>query len=384
MKLILILLFITTSFEAYSNTRVGNGGFAILCENKIEILDNYQARKLGNNISTIPGSNLEDKIYFLLKKLEILDPNRAKNYRFLFERDLKDKLTFIQIDGLRLNSTQVANKELQEQFGLGNISIPKECELILVAHQSYDQYKVLLNIYQPSWDLLTPDDQASLILHELFYREAIKRNLNSVPVRALNGLLTTDEFNSMNMKGWSEKLKKENFIDMFPEFYNESQSLNLENISPLLNNYIFNSNTSFSGQYSICDKLYKISSKSGLFYDGLVPQRFLITDEKLIDFSCLGKFKFKIYNNESFLISLKRSINPITNKLTVRVEETSQGYLSELTHPQINFSGPILAQIDDDSIELIRTDFSILQVNINGKWQNINSLTINLKSGKIN
>lgn len=388
-----MVFLITLGVNAHSSTRVGNGGFAILCKNKIELLDTYQARENGKKVSTLPGSNLDEKIYFLLSKLEGVDPNRAKSYRFLYERDLRGQLSFLTIDGLRLNSSQVADKELQKQFGLGNISIPTDCELLLVAQQANNEYVVTLKIYQSSWNLLALDDQASLILHELFYREAMRRNLNSAPVRALNGLLATDEFNLLKTNDWSDILKKENFIVMFPEFYNSAKTLDIENTSPArknpeLENYSFEADINFrvpwfSGQFNFCNNSYNITTRSNLFFNGITPKAFIITDTKTIDFSCLGKHNLKIHNNESFLISLRRSIDVETNRLSVRIDGTSQGYLFEFTHPQVSFSGPILVQIDGNSIRLVRTDFSILQVNENGKWQNASSLDIDLVSGKI-
>src|SRR5262249_42323185 len=130
--------------------------------------------------------------------------------------------------GLTLTPSQVADPVLQKTFGLGEITIPSNCVLMLAIQQlppGRDNGLTWIHVQyiKPVWDMLDDDTKAALIVHELFYEEYILREItpkNAVNVRALNGLLGTDDFAlHIDTNAWNNILRANNFTPMFPQFY---------------------------------------------------------------------------------------------------------------------------------------------------------------------
>lgn len=160
--------------------RVGNGGDVVVCGKKIELLDLYEARISGYEITKPLGNTYQEMLKNLIQKnLQPIQPQRAAKY-------LKFLETFGQeaqfLPGIRLNDVDDA----------GMVAIPTGCILKQIAIQLSDderpagkkRYTVSLDL----WNKLDEFNKMSLVLHEIIYREAIEhKSSNSMVVRATVG-----------------------------------------------------------------------------------------------------------------------------------------------------------------------------------------------------
>ncbi len=409
-SIFLTVLLATTAVRAESG--VGNGGFVIQCGNKIQLFDYYQAESSGLRIQPPSGNNLKEKVESLLERLSKIDPNRAKNYRWQYKswRGWYHDKT-LNIDGLRLNAEQVADPELQKKFGLGSIQIPADCKLILAIQQKKPindsgQGSSLMSTetFLPVWKLLDTDTQAGLIAHELFYNELIIRTKNmvdAVPVRNLNGLLGSFEFSSLSKSTWIEHLIENRLTAMFPDF----ESSNNENVLDLSHDpqmahakdyvIINRSRTpaTFNGPVQICDQTYIAKAESGSFINGLVPMYSSVFNS-VVDLSCFSNTEIKL-NIDSYApveFTGHGETPRIASLMTLGslALKHSGTYLQTYSNPNLKFIGPVRAMVKrtsfdgDMAITLNPTEFSDVQVLVDGQWKRIQrSCSFNLTNGNL-
>jgi len=339
--IIVILLSLFLSNQVLAWSKVGNAGFVIDCDGKIELLDFYEAKEIGLTYKSIPGDSLDEKVYFLLDKLETLDPNRARNYRYQYNKywqvnstENKHKPIF------KLDHLAVRNKEKQEDYGIGDISIPRNCILKLALQQIAPKYSddggrngyLKIEIYNRLWDKLDKDLQASLVMHELFYREAILLRFirNSVGVRKLNALLISDQFSLLNKEDWENELSKSDFKPMFPNFspINGNDEIDLETDTGNVPGYKIWSyvNPILKGTIGFAkDKVLNILSHSPIYFKGYYPEYFSLQDYETIDFSHLTDRELKIDIQPICLFRLSN----IRSKLGLGQKLISVGYNKE-------------------------------------------------------
>lgn len=374
------------------SSRVGNGGFAIKCNNQIELYDYFAAKENGLNISP-PGSatyTYENKIEDLLLRLQKMDPNRAKMFRYLLQNGWSKafKISFLDIQGIEVDSTQVQDPVIQKNFGLGQIQIPKDCKLFLVAQQrSPSDGEYTVQIFRPSWNLLDETGKAALILHELFYREAIDlEHTDSVGVRALNGLLASKESELLDAKQWILRLAANNFPPMFPDFESKDNTMNPDSIYK-----------SVSGNIDICNQKIPVDTE-GIhihFLNGLFPEQAYFTRKEQLDLSCYSK-KYPLIVQVIARTQIRARMTDTNNKSIYALErfwpDRDKGaYLLSYLDPNIKFSGMVKVDFhnhDDDPrlyphVYLIRTEFAILQVLEGGKWVHKDQIKINLNNGEL-
>lgn len=406
-KFFLMCLILSLSVVQAGVKEVGNGGFVLSCPNKIQLFDYFEIEQQGHNIQPIPGISIDDKVEYLLARLESIDPNRAKSYRFQFKNFWNDYQEKLGVEGLHLNFEQSQNPDYQQRFGLGNVSIPTNCELVLAMQQMAPRFdgpvrsRIRTNLYMPVWNRLDLDTKAALIMHELFYREYLNRQPpeNSKGVRHLNGLLGTEDYNTYDSAHWISELVSVNFSAMFPDFQFDDASVDLEASFGTTNYDIYQ----FSGNYFYKPLRGKINLKHNLsldittatvtFWNGLWPKQFKLDQPKLIDLSnySRGTLKFNVDPNCKIEINENLDLKFIgLNEYTWLADLTCKSFLDTYENENIKFSGPVkalFAKSDDTNnvgnVFLFTTAFSILQAKINGQWKDIAHARINTQTGAV-
>jgi hypothetical protein len=418
MKILMIGCLLTVSAACFSGDKIGNGGFVISCNGKTQLFDYYQAEHSGKKIATIPGGTLTDKVLALLTKLSQIDPNRAAIYKnnFSMWNYLKQD---IAVQGIHLDASQAADPQLQVKFGLGKISIPQNCELILALQQTPPVYQypagpslMSVRVFKPVWDKLDMDTQAALVLHELFYRDYLLMNcddygngvnLTAESVRYLNGVLGTEEFLSLDRDDWIKIVRSQKFIPMFPDYTIISgvESLEYQDENQKMHNgqdynYWHNwfSVTMQGEQNLFGDQVLNIQPYTTKFIYGLYPEQFYLNTPADINLDSYSKFPLSINVSNRCAIRVHASVG---KKSANEVELSSIGYfpkaletvnpdlqcfLVKYENPSLKFSGAVSVNFGSE-IYLKATEFSILQW-FNGRvWKNVSEIWINAATGEL-
>ncbi len=415
----IILLSLLLTNQAFAWSKVGNGGFVIDCNGNIELFDFYEAKNTGLTYKPIPGNTVRAKVYYLLTKLEKLDPNRARNYRFQYTTYWEKNSTENRNKSIfELDHNDVQDKEKQRDYGIGNISIPKNCVLKLALQQIAPTYtegdrqgRLKLEIYNRLWDKLNKDLKASLVMHELFYREAILLRFipNSVGIRRLNALLVSEEFNLFDINDWEEQLKASDFKPMFPNF-NHREAKNQVDLETDSGNWPGYKTWSYvspilEGQIDFgMDKVLNVLSHSPFYYKGYYPEYFTLRDFGTIDFSHLTDRKLKIHVQPKCLFRLSN----VKSKLGLGQKLLSLGYdkegklipackadIASYSHERIVAMQWVKTYLLFNKFSkvprqmlVIREDegeggFSELDIKIGETIRQVSSFKVNLESGKL-
>ena len=194
MKLFFLIFLIVESSIAGIRD-IGNGGEVITCRNaagalsSIEVLDSYEARilrgfkvKLGD-----PANSVSEKVNLVFDRVSLQDKSRAARYAHWY----KNWDAGIRWQDEALPATPDVDPSL----------IPKNCKIEQIAiqrnttdNQAWYDYGLSLKMNRPLWNALDNDQKAVLILHEIFYHEALYSDFKSAePIRYLNSLYFSDE-----------------------------------------------------------------------------------------------------------------------------------------------------------------------------------------------
>lgn len=186
-NLLIALFFITNAF-AGDGGLVGNGGGLVVCYDSAqqitseEVLDIFEAKSLrGIEIEKTIPTNLPWKeiAKHLVNRFGEFSQMRQQLYGYWLER-FESEAKFIK--GVDLGDVRDA------QF----IAIPKGCRLETAIIQAKPRMagdkRYIVN--EDLWNLLSEQQKASLVLHELIYREAIAYgHTNSIQVRIMNAFV---------------------------------------------------------------------------------------------------------------------------------------------------------------------------------------------------
>jgi|GEM_PF-2139750 len=287
---------------------IGNGGFYLECPDSKEIYDYYETEKMGFTYSPIPGATFEEKVEFLLTKLERLDPNRAKSYRYVWNQDWYKVLLQPEIEGAVVDFEDTKDPEKMALYGLGpGVDFPEECQLKLALEQKRPRYLPLfeiepigLRIFMPHWRSLDADNQAALVLHELFYREALTRSFKtSQEVRTLNGILGSNEFDDLSIKDWEDILVTHRFLPMFPEYGTKpsAEALSFEHDLTFQSSFYvlhptFSNNLEGPIDFPL-GQSFSVKNTGLNFIQGYRPTEFQFLNSENLDLSYLSDFPLK-------------------------------------------------------------------------------------------
>jgi len=163
----------------------GNGGNTIVCMDgngqikSVELLDFYEAR-VKRNVSPDLGDatlTVDEKVEIAFKRIEKVSDYEAINLRYEYEQHFKKDSVFLP--GIRLVTVDDSD----------HLFVPAGCQQEQTAVQKTPEFPgdKLYNIDQDLWNHMDANNRAGLILHEIFYRQAILHGHpdDSVPVRFL-------------------------------------------------------------------------------------------------------------------------------------------------------------------------------------------------------
>ncbi|PCI26799.1 hypothetical protein COB52_05655 [Candidatus Kaiserbacteria bacterium] len=193
---ILVLLLLANEAFAGGN-EVGNGGDAIVCSQKVELFDFFEAKMLKRQIIQLPkGKDPFEVAKKTIQRLKKLNPQLERQYLQVL-KSFKTRIKFIDKVGFR---------DVKDSF---EVAIPEGCKLEQAAIQQLDSGKRLVRISKKIWDKLSPAHRAGLILHEIIYEHFIfLGEKNSIKARKFNSLLSSKEILSFGKKEYLKYVRK--------------------------------------------------------------------------------------------------------------------------------------------------------------------------------
>lgn len=188
-------------------TKDGGGGKGVLCGDKLQLLDLYEAENV-YHLPIAPAApdldgNLRDfgsqlALYFEDNPRDLNDPHYAEEVAANLRQEITGQLQDIP-EGTRLPPTQDASVP----------PLPPGCSIVQIATNTDKGATLQGNYYRDRrlWNKLSPLDQAALVLHEDIYFEAREQGaLRSDEVRRLIGLLFARQMPEPIFKPiWSSK-----------------------------------------------------------------------------------------------------------------------------------------------------------------------------------
>ncbi len=190
---------------------IGNGGDVVVCYKpnskvkvSVEMLDHYEARRRHQlTLDYGPGISYQEKVEFVIDRLEKINPSRARLYRLWWNE-------------FEASTKRVRNITLDDIPDSGDIIIPKYCKVEQIAIQGgdFDDPAIFYLINEDLVDYLDAENHASLILHELTLREAITLNYhrNSKRSRYFNNLISSTRLETLGLRDYFEEVSFAEFV----------------------------------------------------------------------------------------------------------------------------------------------------------------------------
>jgi len=180
------LLLINVNAFAAGGDRIGNGGDVVICGDKVELLDIYEAKRSGFNFINLKSTGHNEMLTEVLNnRLAPLQPTKASRYTKNFQ-DLPNEAQMLS--GIHLNDIDDA----------GLVAIPKNCTLeqivVQLKEEDIPEGGKRYTFNSDLWEKLDEFNKTALLLHEIIYREAIEKDsASSMVVRAMVGQLLKDQ-----------------------------------------------------------------------------------------------------------------------------------------------------------------------------------------------
>ncbi len=184
---------------------VGNGGHGVKCtvgsNITYETLDIYELKAAGKTVQLgPPGTTVDQKVDIALQRFRAIDPNRYAAYA----REAADF------------SRHAVNEVAAPQTGdQGVITLQSGCEVVQIIAQYSPRFPgdIVYVIGTDNWDLLDDDSKATLIVHEVLYRQAIQFGLRgSTEIRKFVGLLISGELANFNREQYFQAVRAAKLI----------------------------------------------------------------------------------------------------------------------------------------------------------------------------
>lgn len=199
-----IILFscVAMGFPLHAGNEVGNGGNGVVCKDRVELLDLYEAKVL-RKVSTDPAIKGTDPFKIVEQRLEPLkeiDPKSAQTY--LMELNLlKTEISF---------EDQIVLKPIDDSL---HSFEPKEagCKVTQLAVFRKKQLpgEKLVLVDKGIWKRMKPVHQAGLLLHEAIYKHLSDLGeKDSTKARYLVSFILSEEFSKKNAEVYWNLIKK--------------------------------------------------------------------------------------------------------------------------------------------------------------------------------
>lgn len=228
MRAVIFLIILSLNAFAGGGDGIGNGGDVVVCGNKVEMLDLYEARFNGAVVDL--GKKDQDhmvKVNHILNRKNEFQPTRIKQY-LEWAKSFKKEARFVR------------DRELEDIDDAGVTILPRGCVLKQIAVQ-VSEPEILRGapryvVDQDLWERLDESNKAVLVLHEILYRDGIRHNQqNSMRVRRLNQAYLAQEFNEEEFLKFTMMVSKDfvelgGFLFVYPEKYTIERDQKAETI----------------------------------------------------------------------------------------------------------------------------------------------------------
>ncbi|MCT4643034.1 MAG: hypothetical protein N4A33_12155 [Bacteriovoracaceae bacterium] len=190
--IMLIILFTCLQNQSLAGLERGNGGDFVICKQdgviqSVNLLDYYEGEVLRNAFANFGDEteSLDEMVYHVLDRVKKFDLNRYQMYLTWYK-------TFFQETKFISNVTFY---DVKDSF---HLFFKKNCGVQQVAYQRTKPFswekRYIIN--KDLWDIAPLKVKAGLVLHEIFYREALSysHTTDSVLTRRYNSILSSEEF----------------------------------------------------------------------------------------------------------------------------------------------------------------------------------------------
>jgi hypothetical protein len=166
MKFIVLGFLSLASTVALAGGASTGGGGVVVCpkDNSVELFDYYEARTLRNITEDLGSSTLSymDKVKYVLNRLAAIDPARAGRY-------------WARAQSFAKEAAFIPNANLNDIGDSQGAYLPTGCTFAQAAAQHPPQFPgdPYYIVSKDLWDMMSDDNKAGLMLHEISYREGI-------------------------------------------------------------------------------------------------------------------------------------------------------------------------------------------------------------------
>jgi hypothetical protein len=231
MKLAIILALSITYSWAKSGG-VGNGGDAIVCPDKVMLLDSYEAQKMRLKIDlsdeNVSNPTWRSMVNVAVKRLQRFDEETAtKLYDYSMEM-VNDFEKFEMYPQARGKHVYIGYDVIAEINDSEHVSTPEGCEEFprQLVSQRVPKFKheFRYEFSQSLWERMSLVDQAMTILHEAWYRIMLENGAeNSRAARYMNALVASTVFEDYTFQDYFEEIKETEI--KFYEIRNQSTAI---------------------------------------------------------------------------------------------------------------------------------------------------------------
>ncbi len=197
------------SQAARADRIVGNGGDLVTCTNAHFVLDVYEAKQMRGMTADFhsPGDpqDFYAKAKAVLERVAAVDPERGALYlQWLAEFPVVSRI--------------LPDQTFDDIKDSGNVVLQNSCrrlDQLAIQRQPENPEDSRYLINGDLWDQLVnePDQRAALVVHEIVYRDALRRgHINSQATRYLVGLMAWEHFaEQINQVKWQERVRRNDF-----------------------------------------------------------------------------------------------------------------------------------------------------------------------------
>jgi hypothetical protein len=213
-KILILLIIASTNCFAKSGG-AGNGGDAIVCPDKVQLLDSYEAEKMRLTINLVHGKinpSLRSMVNVAVQRLAQKDTYTASVLRQYAYEMVTDFESFEVDSNARGKFVYLGHDIIAEINDSEHVSTPEGCEehprQLVSQKVPRFSFEYRYEISQTLWDQMEMQEQALTILHEAWYRIMLENGaVNSRSARYMNALVASEEFELLNFAQYLAELQ---------------------------------------------------------------------------------------------------------------------------------------------------------------------------------
>ncbi len=249
-KILISILAISNLFIGQTFGESGgaaNGGDAVICPDKVILLDSYEASKMRFNIDLNPNKinspTWRSMVNIAVKRLSRVDKYTAdKLYDYAMEM-VNDFEKFEMYPDSRGKHVYIGYDIIGEINDSDHVSMPEGCEehprQLVSQRKPKFKYEFRYEFSKSLWEKMSLQEQSMTILHEAWYRIMLENGATtSRAARYINGFVASVEFESIEFFEYLELLKETEI-----KYYNisgASEAIKTRDIKLNLKKHIFN------------------------------------------------------------------------------------------------------------------------------------------------